>query len=148
MWILVSSFSELSRTSKNKYLWARSDTEGGSNEPGEGGRVSVFWGLVFSPKKAKRGSVNFVFMLFSITFFPGRVCEFRLKGESLPSKGLKGSDFPLLLRMPLYVIISTVMTSKKKATNKSIIFFSQISINSFPNYFPYISYPNKFFQGF
>ena len=41
---------------------------------------------------AKMGSVNSVFMRFSITIFPGRVSDFRLKGESLPPKGLRASD--------------------------------------------------------
>ena len=40
---------------------------------------------MFSPKKPKMGSVHSVFKRFSITFFPGRVSAFRLKGESLSS---------------------------------------------------------------
>ena len=44
---------------------------------------------MFSPKRSKRGSVNSVFMRFSITIFPGRVSDFRLKGESLPPPALK-----------------------------------------------------------
>ena len=50
-------------------------------------------GMMFSPKRPKRGRVNSVFMRFSITFFPGRVSDFRLKeGESLPLKALLGSS--------------------------------------------------------
>ena len=44
---------------------------------------------VLSPKRHKRGRVNSVFMRFSITIFPGRVSDFRLKGGVAPPKGLK-----------------------------------------------------------
>ena len=52
------------------------------NETGgrEGIYISGVGGRVFSPKRPKRGSVNSIFMRFSITSFPGRVSDFRLKG--------------------------------------------------------------------
>ena len=61
------------------------------NKPrGEGGYLYFWVGWrVFSPKRPKMGSVNSVFMRFSITIFPGRVSDFRLRGgegESLPPR--------------------------------------------------------------
>ena len=63
----------------------------GVNEPGEGGflhflgrRMSVF------AIKAEKGKCKFSFYAFSYHIFPGRVSDFRLKGESLPLKALGG----------------------------------------------------------
>ena len=59
-------------------------------------------GRVFSLIRLKRGSVNSIFMRFSITIFPGRVSDFRLKcgSRSPPLKALRGSDYALL--PPIY----------------------------------------------
>ena len=51
------------------------------NEP-RGGRISLCLGSGgFSPKRPKKGSVNSVLMRFSITVFPGKMSDFRLKSE-------------------------------------------------------------------
>ena len=57
-------------------------------------------GGCFHIKRPKRGSVNSVFMRFSIAIFPGKVSDFRLKGGgggAPPVKALGGvtSPYPL-----------------------------------------------------
>ena len=59
--------------------WARSEARGGeareASERAEEGRNGVYifgiGGMVFSPKRPKSGSVNCVFMRFSVTVFFG-----------------------------------------------------------------------------
>ena len=64
-----------------------------------------FWGRmerVFA-KRAENGSVNSVFMRFSMTIFPGRVSDLRFRGggSRSPLKALGGgSDSPPI---PIYV---------------------------------------------
>ena len=94
-------WSEEANTPEDTYMGTVIPRGGGEvNEEGGGGRVSTFLGSergrVFSPKMPKVGSVNSVFMRFSITIFPGRVSDFRLRSgvASPPPKGLKRGVTP------------------------------------------------------
>ena len=87
------------------HTWARSDPEGEVNE--RGGREGIYiCGVgrrVFSPKRRKMGSVNSVFMLFTITIFfrEGVWLSVQGGGESFPLKALGGVTTPYSLHTHL-----------------------------------------------
>ena len=47
-------------------------------------------GMMFSPKRPKRGRVNSVFMRFSITFFPGKGVRLSAQGGNRSSPRSSG----------------------------------------------------------